>query len=284
MINSPLNRSGLTLKRISGASVAALLVAALSSPATAQSVETDAGLDLGVSVGSEDGSADLGADADLGLDADGGEGTSLTADGSAGVDAGFQFDQPNEDGSFDLDGILSLNTQSNLSASIDSTKVAFVDIDDALSAQAHLDLMTSLESDASVDEIRTAVGASAELSAVLEAGGYDADDVVGLEIEGNGTTMIYVADGVLNPSCDVVATKHAWADIEDIGAATDVSVMIAGECETDDLWINSDIKTAAMANAMIAAELEEGGFVSEDILAIELISNGHVSVFIDGRS
>ncbi len=276
MINSPLNRSGLTLKKISGVSVAALLVAALSSPAIAQSIEADAGLDLGVSVGSEDGSA--------GLDANGGEGTSLTAEGSAGVDAGFQFDEPNEDGSFDLDGILSLNTQSDLSASIDTTRVAFVDIDDDLSAQAHLDLMTSLESDTSVDEVRTAVGASAELSAVLEAEGYDADDVVGLEIAGDGAAMIYVADGVLNPSCDVVATKHAWAEIEDIEAATDASVVIAGECETDDLWINSDIKTAAMANAMIAGQLEEGGFDSEDILAVELVSNGHVSVFIDDRS
>lgn len=286
MIDSFQNRSGLTMKKFTGASAAALLVAAMSMPAAAQSLDVGANLDTGVTVGSDDpaANANTGVDAEVDVNAGGDAGVSLTADGSAQVDTSFQFDEQGGDGAYDLHGILSLNTQSNLGTPIDTNKIAFADIDDDLDPQAHLDLMTSLESDTSVDQIRAAAGASAELSAVLEAEGYEARDVVGLEIGNDGATMIYVADGILNPSCDVVAAKHNWAEIEEVEAATGASVVAAGDCETGNFWINGDIKSAAMANAMIASELEAGGFKSEDILAVELVSSGHVSIFIDDHS
>lgn len=272
--------------------VAFLAAISVANPAMTQSVSVDAGasaLGAEVEAGTGISASKSGADANVSANAD-----VNTPDVEVGANAtaGSRISAI-EDADARVSAIAGLSAKTsvdgadaNVNGEIDFTQVAIIDVEEAFGADAESDLAISLAANAEgLTDIRTNVSGNAELVALLEAEGFEADDVVGIQTTADGATEVFVADGVVNVTCANLSVSGDAASDDQVASANGALITALSDCDGTSVGAAFGGSIDAVAeNEELTTDLQLNGYTVADVVGVTFLGEGTVNLYVETDS
>lgn len=265
-------------------------------------VSADADVSVDASADDDDASADT--DVSVDVNATNGGGTDAGADASvdASIDAGASGTDVNAELSLStLDGaeagsqaVIDLvnngGVSGDINADIDDTRVILIDAEDFAGPDARVDVAASIgaNTDASAN-IRSGIEGNGELNTVLEAEGVDLDDIIGVQVNPDGSVEVLIADGVLNLNCDEIDFSfdgEAVAEPETIAMANSSFITAVSNC--DAAAVSASIRVSGQSDAIagndaLMADVQARGYTSADIIGATTLTENIINIYVEAE-
>ncbi len=190
------------MKTTTALSISALLVALAAGPAAALDVNANAGASVGATVSGSGGDAGLSVNGDAGVGVNGSAGNDSlkVKDGTkVGATGGVEANGSSMGSDVDLDALIALIATSDYDQSSFSTwskssatMTSAINLDDRFDADAKAKIDAAVKAHAEEHtDLQAAIDANAGLKAWLDNNNIDADAVVAIDVNADGSVNVY---------------------------------------------------------------------------------------------